>query len=220
MAAKPPSLMDQLNAMALKADEAKDSAAKTSQELNTKVVKQRRKSRDLEMEALGMDLSTWSDISAKFTEFDTDGSGGISQTELKVALQSVKGVSLPEDRILRKMIKCHLNADCKNGELDLKAFTELVKDIQTDTFVKKVSDEDARLKALFKQIDADSSGSISEAELKTALADVKGGPKGVVSEETYKRMFKFADTKVGDAMEFSETAFYSLVDEIEAGKFD
>ena len=42
----------------------------------------------------------------------------------------------------------------------------------------------------------------------------------VQSADTWAKMMGYADTKVGDKMEFSETAFFSLVDEIEAGKFE
>lgn len=64
----------------VKANEEKTAA------LNTKVARQRRKSKDLEQEVFGMDVSDIASLEKTFKEIDTDSSGFIEKSELQVAL--------------------------------------------------------------------------------------------------------------------------------------
>ena len=87
--------------------------AQASAAQDKKSTVQRRKSRDLEQDFFGMNIDEVKDIKQTFQDFDADGSGGISQSELKAAIGSLKQTVMPADRIVRAPPSC---VPSKTGE--------------------------------------------------------------------------------------------------------
>jgi len=169
-----------------------------------------------------MNIDEVKDIKQTFQDFDADGSGGISQSELKAAIGSLKQTVMPADRILRKMISSYSRKEFKDGkELDFKAFEALIKAVKDGTFEAKVKEEDKKIKALFEEMDADESNSISPTEMKTALEEKNPHEKGADTKANWPRILEFADMEPagGGPKEFSFTAFQKLMDEVYVGKF-
>ena len=76
-----------LNSMAATAQVTAEKASSTTEELEKKTTKQRRKSRELEDEVFGMSLNDVDKLQKVFNEIDSDGNGYIDTNELKSALQ-------------------------------------------------------------------------------------------------------------------------------------
>lgn len=202
-------------------DTASNGAARSAK-LEGEATRIRRKSRDLEADFFGMTINEHQNMKQTFAEFDTDNSGGVSQSELKEALKKLKDTVVPSDRILRKMIQFFSRKDFKDGkELDEDAFTKLVSATKDGSFEAKIKAEDDKYEALFTSIDTDNSKSISHAELKTALAQVPGSSSADLTTH-WDRIIMFADKTVEgcEEKEFTFDAFQKLLDEIFAGKFD
>ena len=76
-----------LNSMAATAQVTAEKATASTEELEKKTTKQRRKSRELEDEVFGMSLNDVDKLQKVFNEIDSDGNGYIDTNELKSALQ-------------------------------------------------------------------------------------------------------------------------------------
>ena len=89
------SLNDMLNMVSVAETTANENAVqleesmRKTKEMEHKMEKQRRHSRELEQEVFGMHLKDVESLRKKFDEIDTDGGGTIDSTELRVALDAL-----------------------------------------------------------------------------------------------------------------------------------
>jgi hypothetical protein len=118
------SLMDMLNSASERACVAKTEGRRRSGELNEIAHRQRRKSKELEYVAYGMDLSKVLALKKSFTEIDLNGNGKIDVTELKECLRNARTV-VPADDVLKQAIK-DFDSD-NDGELTFDEFQALVR---------------------------------------------------------------------------------------------
>lgn len=86
--------------MSMQANAVKTSVSEKGEKIEAGSRRVRRKSRDLEQDFFGMFLEEAMDVESVFKKYDADGSGTIDQTELKVALQGVKGATPPPDDVV------------------------------------------------------------------------------------------------------------------------
>ena len=94
---------------------ASEAAAANTAEVEKKLEKQRRRSRELENQIFGMQLTDVDLLKKKFDEIDIDHSGSIDTTELREALLKVG--KTPTDDQVKLMIK-KFDAD-GNGTLEV-----------------------------------------------------------------------------------------------------
>ena len=117
-----------------------ESMTKT-REMEGKMEKQRRHSRELEQEVFGMHLKDVESLRKKFDEIDTDGSGTIESSELRVALERCG--KRPTDKQVRVMLtKIDENGD---GVLQFAEFQQMIRD--WDKIIFESDEEDARIQA-------------------------------------------------------------------------
>lgn len=134
--------------MASVAKSSVDAAGDKTKDMDKKMRRQRRNSRDLEVTAFGMFLQENESIDAAFKRFDTDGSGGVSESELREACALIPGADLSgvSNTVFKNMIKqmADLPADAKQKtEMSLAAFKELVGLIKANDIERfKLSDEE------------------------------------------------------------------------------
>ena len=113
-------LMAQLASMTDQKDKMVSSSAETSQVLERQVVRQRRKSRDLEQDVFGMHLTDVIQLRKVFDEIDLDKSGTIETSEFREAL--IKAGKRPTEEQIRTV----LNKYAKNVDAGL-TFDEFQK---------------------------------------------------------------------------------------------
>jgi len=123
-AAKPLSLMEQLEAMSMGAKTSVEASTAASADLTKKATRQRRKSRDLEQTVFGMHLTDQAELKKKFDAIDVDGNGTLEKHELKAALQAT-GRTVT-DKKLTEIFNKYDND--KNGTFDFKEFCTMIKD--------------------------------------------------------------------------------------------
>jgi Ca2+-binding EF-hand superfamily protein len=114
-------------------------------------------------------------------KMDTDGSGGVDQTEFKAALEKVAGKLGIEVGEGSDALYASLDAD-ENGSLNGAEVGQLLKNLftpptDTQAFVQSRGDE-----ARFTELDADGDGSISMAEF--GIVPNAGVPEGTVMSST------------------------------------
>lgn len=219
-------LMDQLAQMALDAGTMKQEASAASEKLNKKVKNIRRKSRDLEQDFFGKFAEEAKADDEAFEDMDTDKSGAISASELKEAIKKVQGAEVPPDHVFKNMIEKFADQRAKGApetapftEVSKTNFRKLIAAIKAKEFDQFATNEaELELKRIFAATDVDDSGTISKAELGTALksGDLKFEP----NEEQWKQIMKYAKEKPdGDGIpqEFSIDDFCKLVSAIKLG---
>lgn len=126
----PPAKLDLAAQMELLSAEAGDVVAANdakSQELGNKIVRQRRKSRDLEQEVFGMHLTDLAKNREIFDEIDEDKSGSIDRNELGVALK--KTGKNPDDyqKGLADVIS-HYGVEKKGESITFDEFLKMLKE--------------------------------------------------------------------------------------------
>ena len=117
------SLMDLLNGAVATASNATADSAAYSKTLETRQRSQRRKSRELEEMAFGMDLKKRIDLKTAFEEIDTDKSGTIEVCELRECLKKSR-TSVPSDAELKEAI-AKFDKD-NDGSLSFEEFQMMV----------------------------------------------------------------------------------------------
>ena len=136
-------MLNMASASSQQANDAADKAREQTDAADKKLVRGRRKSRELEETAFsGMTMAEVNKIKSKFEEIDTDGSGTIDETELTAALKKVGKTNVSD-----KHIKAIINKYCSNeaGEkaLSFADFQKLFA--KWDEELAEIDDEAARL---------------------------------------------------------------------------
>ena len=117
-------LMAQLASMTNQKDALVSSSAETSQALERKAVRQRRKSRELEQDVFGMHLSDVVQLRKVFDEIDLDKSGTIETSEFREAL--IKAGKRPTDEQIRTVLTKY--AKDVNSGLTFDEFQKVIAD--------------------------------------------------------------------------------------------
>jgi len=131
-ASKPMSLMEQLEAMSVKASNTVSNAADKTANLQQKATRQRRRSRDLEQTVFGMHLTDKEQLKKKFDEIDTDGNGTLEKTELRKALE-LTGRKVSDDTLTKLFERYDTD---KNGTFSFDEYCQMIK--EWDDVIKEV----------------------------------------------------------------------------------
>lgn len=133
--------MSMLNSVSESAQTVKNSAAENTAELNKVMARQRRKSRELETQVFGMDLTDVDKLRKIFDSIDEDKSGSIDPEELGIALQ--KAGKNPTRELLKKLFEKY-DTD-GNGTLEFNEYQGMIKD--WDAVVDEFTKEEQRMAA-------------------------------------------------------------------------
>ncbi|WAR19090.1 CALM4-like protein [Mya arenaria] len=132
--------------------------------------------------------SQWSkeEWRAKFSNYDSDQSGGISMQECKRLLQYV-GLNPTEDEVQQFMKKADTN---ENDEVDFENFYE---------FVTTLPDPTGELRAAFDKYDRNGDGYIDKQELRAILQNGQN-----CTQEELENLFKLVDENGDGKIEYEE----------------
>ena len=115
------------------------SAARQGMEMDERVSRARKKSRELEMEVFGMGMEDVERLRKIFSGIDKDGSGALDPDELKVALIRA-GKDASEEVVLKIFEKYDYD---KSGTLEFSEYQSMIAD--WDNVVKTIDEETARI---------------------------------------------------------------------------
>ncbi|XP_064624173.1 uncharacterized protein LOC135485709 [Lineus longissimus] len=149
--------------------------------------------RTSKMALTGEEIANLKDI---FKEYDLDGNGWITASELPKLLQALGQNPCAAER-MRIMKKFDENRD---GHLD---FGEFVLFWSTYEGKKKPEEVDEELKAAFNFFDKDNNGTIDKFELSKVLTSV-GRPEDRMKPAEVDELFREADTDGNGKIEYNE----------------
>lgn len=121
---------------------------------------------------------------------DKDGDGTISEKELKIFLKSLG--QNPTDKEVHDMVKAV--DDNGNGLIDFSEFIQLM------SMGGAEKEEDAALRAAFKEFDQDGNGTISRAELKLTMKKLGDN----LTDEMIDRIIEEVDADGNGEIDFEE----------------
>jgi len=150
---------------------AKTKVAITAAENEKKVLKVRRKSRELEHEIFGMNLNDVEKLRKCFNEVDTDKSGGIDVDELQVALQ--RAGKHPSRKQVEALLRKY-DAD-NSGAIDFDEYQKMIKNWDGD--LEQIESEEARLAAALKAAEPVMTGACAPSPRIEAKTGSKNGSR-------------------------------------------
>jgi calmodulin len=132
-----------------------------------------------------------------FARFDTDGSGKISSSELRVALKEVGVEHMSAARLEALISEVDIDGE---GEVDFDEFLLLMRKLAKDSEEEYSAAQMQQFREAFAKFDKDGSGNIDKEELRRALKEFGQNP----SEDELEAMMKAADKEGGDGVDFAE----------------
>jgi len=145
-------------------------------------------------EIAGLTEGTIDDLREAFGLFDKDGDGTITVKELSMVMHSLG--QTPKEEELKKMMS-EVDKD-NSGAIEFGEFCHLMAKSMKD------ADNEEDLMEAFRIFDADGSGSITKAELRTTLQMVMGGTSDMLPDDEIAEMIQEADTDGDGQVNFDE----------------
>jgi len=136
------SLLDLLNNASNEARTVTNAATQRSATLNQAMVKQRKKSREMENAVFGMHLTEVNGLRKIFERIDLDGNGHLDAFELRTALHKAGKIGVTHEKVGRVLSKYDTDG---NGTLEFDEFQTMVKD--WDSVTEELDKEMERTKA-------------------------------------------------------------------------
>jgi Ca2+-binding EF-hand superfamily protein len=148
-----------------------------------------------------------------FSKLNTDGSGGISASELESALSSASGASSTDASSAASSMIQGLDSD-GDGQISqdelTSGFKQLAQRFDDHFNASRTSGmgQPPSLQQVFSGIDSDGSGGISQSELATALGQSQGTSSSSPTSSTSSTSYDPADTNQDGAVSDAERLVY------------